>query len=329
MGVVRHTARRVYRALLKAHQVYQRKTFQKRYGDGIDVLGEDWDNLIILDACRYDIFKQYNTLEGDLKPVISQGSHSLGFCNNNFKGRKAHDTIYVTTNPFGAVIGNNVFFKTITSFEGEVTIHPDEPKIDTTVTEDGDELRRTHIRNVDPERLKQFVIREYQNHPDKRIIAHFMQPHMPYIGSEAEELRNSLREEYGITFDTWNTNSDSATESISSLKSAARKGYITDDDLRNVYIENLQTVIEHVDDLIAVLDGKTVVTADHGELLGEGNRAQKYGHEPNLFVKELREVPWLTIESGQRRDINTEAPINKTKIEERDVDNQLELLGYK
>lgn len=32
--------------------------------DGVFVMREDWDNLIILDACRYSLFEKYNYLNG-------------------------------------------------------------------------------------------------------------------------------------------------------------------------------------------------------------------------------------------------------------------------
>lgn len=329
MGIIRDLAERFQRPPRKIYNSYQKYSFQRKYGEGIDVISKDWDNLIILDACRYDMFKEYNTLGGELESVISKGSHSLDFCNNNFKGKRIHDTIYITTNPFGAVIGEDVFFKTVTSFEGEITIHPEEPKVDKTVSEEGDELRRTHFRNVDPENLKELAISEHKKHPDKRLIIHFMQPHMPYIGEKAEKLRQSLREKHGITFETWNNNPESAKESMSSLKSAARRGYITDEELRNVYIENLSTVLDHVEDLLEEIDGKTVITADHGELLGEKYIRKKYGHEPTLFVEELRKVPWLTIPSENRRNVNEENPVSRKSIEDQHVDKQLELLGYK
>jgi len=45
----------------------------------------DWDNLIILDACRYDYFKEYNEISGDLEPVVSKASHSLQFMEKIFQ----------------------------------------------------------------------------------------------------------------------------------------------------------------------------------------------------------------------------------------------------
>ena len=46
--------------------------FRRKYGEGIDVLSKNWDNLIILDCLRYDIFEKMNTLEGDMECVLSK-----------------------------------------------------------------------------------------------------------------------------------------------------------------------------------------------------------------------------------------------------------------
>ena len=49
-------------------------------GKQTDILKEDWDFLIILDACRYDYFKGgYNKYikEGNLKKAVSPGIHTM------------------------------------------------------------------------------------------------------------------------------------------------------------------------------------------------------------------------------------------------------------
>ena len=49
------------------------------------IVDESWDNLIILDACRYDIFKELNTIDGELTSRISRGSCTTDFLNENFR----------------------------------------------------------------------------------------------------------------------------------------------------------------------------------------------------------------------------------------------------
>jgi hypothetical protein len=40
---------------------------------------EDWDNLIILDACRYDYFKRQHDFEGSVDRIVSPGKMSWEF----------------------------------------------------------------------------------------------------------------------------------------------------------------------------------------------------------------------------------------------------------
>ena len=68
------------------------------------ILDEDWDNLIILDACRYDFFKEEiekRQIDGYLKKVISRGSHTLNFLKENFTEDYYNDIVYITANPHG------------------------------------------------------------------------------------------------------------------------------------------------------------------------------------------------------------------------------------
>ena len=46
--------------------------------------------------------------------------------------------------------------------------------------------------------------------------------------------------------------------------------------------------------MVKELDGKVVVTADHGELLGENGH---WGHKIGLENTELLEVPWLKVKT--------------------------------
>jgi glucan phosphoethanolaminetransferase (alkaline phosphatase superfamily) len=60
------------------------------------------------------------------------------------------------------------------------------------------------------------------------------------------------------------------------------------------YKSNLARVMEFVDMLGEELNGKTIVTADHGELLGENDL---YGHPGHSNLEILRKVPWHEISS--------------------------------
>jgi hypothetical protein len=69
---------------------------------GVDISDEDWDNLILLDACRYDAFETacagHDAL-GDLERRISMRAATREFLRGNVRGRELHDTVYVTASP--------------------------------------------------------------------------------------------------------------------------------------------------------------------------------------------------------------------------------------
>jgi hypothetical protein len=67
--------------------------------DGIDIFEQDWDNLLLLDVCRYDAFEELNGIVEDLRPVTSRVSATPEFLRGNLRGRELHDTVYVTANP--------------------------------------------------------------------------------------------------------------------------------------------------------------------------------------------------------------------------------------
>lgn len=63
--------------------------------------------------------------------------------------------------------------------------------------------------------------------------------------------------------------------------------------VKQAYRNNLECVMRHVSSLIKDLEERTVITSDHGELLGENN---DYSHYSWKDEKQLREVPWLEVE---------------------------------
>ena len=89
-------------AIDNPHIVWTRllqKYFQARGHDGIDIMDRDWDNLLILDACRYDLFDEVFPHNGNLDSIVSRGSDTPEFLESNFVGRSFHDTVYVSANP--------------------------------------------------------------------------------------------------------------------------------------------------------------------------------------------------------------------------------------
>jgi len=63
--------------------------------------------------------------------------------------------------------------------------------------------------------------------------------------------------------------------------------------LRKAYEDNLKLVLEEVKKLVKNLEGKIVVTSNHGECFGEKFIIE---HPTGIYIKELVEVPWLIVE---------------------------------
>jgi hypothetical protein len=274
-----------------------------RYGEGIDLMSKDWDNLIILDACRFDYFSDLNYFEGELQKVTSKGKASWPFVKHNYLGRELHDTVSVTGNPFyNQLAGDNVFY-TIKSSLGDIA------------QED------VSINHWHPNTIQEQAVEAHEEFPNKRLIIHFMQPHQPFIGSVGEELHDRIE---GTKFEKTNLERDYIPAE------AVENSLISIEEYRGAYKENLQIVLEYVEELLNKLDGKSIITADHGELLGErilGRR--RYGHDHTYESPYLREVPWFVINSDSRREIVSEKPIDDQKLDSDTLDKHLEALGYK
>jgi hypothetical protein len=92
--------------------------------------------------------------------------------------------------------------------------------------------------------------------------------------------------------------------------------------------------LEEVETLLTELPGKTVVSADHGEMLGERMRPIPiidYGHHAGVYIDELIDVPWFVSKNGSRKNIVAESPSNSdsNSSNREDLANHLQALGYR
>ncbi|WP_076143868.1 hypothetical protein [Natrinema saccharevitans] len=288
----------------------QRKIFQFRFGDGIDVMSKDWDNLILLDACRYDSFKSENTIDGKLTSVVSKGGSSWPFMQANFANRDLHDTVYVTANPHTGKLSDDVF-------HAVKMLHL--------------EAWNDEYETVLPEDVLNAAIDAHEEYPNKRLIIHFMQPHRPFIGPTGRKLR----EEYNLGgYNRMLSYEESNGErEETDFTARVERGELSLPRIREAYRENVATAVEYAEKVSNALSGKTVVSADHGELLGDQFTRftkPKYGHSwEHLKNKELYVVPWLEIKTNNRRTITADSPTEINRGSEAEVEDRLRSLGYR
>jgi hypothetical protein len=159
LGIVLRNPTVVFRQFNKYWNQFQTGEFNP---DGIDVFNEDWDNLFLLDACRYDLFDETADLPGDLSAVKSKGTDTIQFLKANLTGRELLDTVYVTANPQFHKIRHELdceFHAVIDCWQ-----------------EDWDDA----VQTVLPETTASAALEAATEYPEKRLFVHFNQPHVPF-----------------------------------------------------------------------------------------------------------------------------------------------------
>lgn len=268
---------------------------------GQDIFERDWDNLIILDACRYDIFKEESHLPGKLEQVTSKGASTTEFLDGNFADRELHDTVYVTANP--------------QYYRHHEAIRCEPHDVVNVWLEDG---WNEEYGTVLPKTVESFASAAAEEYENKRLVIHYLQPHYPFLDSNTVFDKGQVEDE-GDDRAFWQ-------------QIMTGKLDVDVDRLWRLYERNLDQVLSSVERLLSTLTGKTVVTSDHGNMLGERSvpiPVQEWGHPRGVHTPELVEVPWLMID-GERREIIPEPPKHDDVLEtEPSVDQRLRDLGYK
>lgn len=255
--------------------------YKKRQNKGIYIMKEDWDNLIILDTCRYDALAEVAKQSVDFR--ISRGSSTPEFLKENFANGTFSDTVYVTSNPWVNNICRQSVYKIISVWKYEWN---------------------DKIGTVYPEKMVEYALKTKNKYPNKRYIVHFLQPHWWYL-SDPELSRLSVE-------------NHPKGRIIGSPWKLIENGVVDITRIKKAYKKDLKLVLPHALKLAKKLEGKTVITADHGEAFGEFAwpfPIRIYGHPSHVHIPVLVKVPWLVIEKGERREIR--AGDERQKIKER------------
>jgi len=234
---------------------------------GFNFLNMEWDYAIVLDACRYDTFKEVNDIVGVLHKKQSIASQTSEWVKKAIK-RDYNDIIIITANVYLSnyklreLTGKaNRFYKNIPAWD----IGWD------------DELETTPpwaMTEISQKMIKKF--------PNKRFIFWFLQPHHPFIGYSTpflSDCREGVLENKKRTKTVWD---------------AIMAGEIEISEGKNAYKKNLEIALKYVKKLIEYLDGKIVITADHGNCFGEMGL---FEHPPRVHIPPLIGVPYLECEA--------------------------------
>lgn len=261
---------------------------------------ENWDNLIILDACRFDFFKKVykDYLDGKLEKRISNGSFTGEWLVKTFPDK--YDYTYISANPFINSYGiplnklhlknKNYSWNAIEHFSNIID-----------VWEFGwnEKLGTIHPREVNKACLS--------NKENRKTIIHYMQPHYPYLSyNEGYQKRYILKKIKDIYLkyhfekifklqrhQLFVERMFKLFKPINQL-SPMEKIFIEIgiERLHYYYEDNLRIVLRYVSQLIDELNGRTIITTDHGEAFGEQSI---WEHPIEKHIPALIEVPWLEL----------------------------------
>lgn len=280
---------------------------------GQNLLKEDWDNLIILDGCRYDFFaKVYKDyLDGKLEKRKSPGSCTGEWLVKTFPG--SYDITYISANPY--INSYGIPLKKCNpkySYSWKATEHF--RKIIDVWKFGWDE----NLETVHPERVNKAYL---SNQHGNRMIIHYMQPHPPYLSLNfplrswkgpknrisGKKERKQESQDYAL-FSSVRNRLTPGLRKILGEKGiwqirrlflrqpmGIREWLWREGDVEKIYYyyeDNLRQVLKAVSQLLEELHGKIVITADHGEAFGE---QEVWGHPKKTHIPVLVEVPWLEV----------------------------------
>lgn len=279
-----------------------------RDNDGLYVMEEDWDVLVVLDAAGHDLFRsQVGEFGIDPERVerrTSRGSATPQFLVENFPGEYP-DTVYVTGNPMVDIHAGDAFHDLVSVWKT-----------------DWDDEENTVLPGV----VRDAAFAAAERYPDKRLVVHFMQPHWPFVGHDlTDEVvgfgATRVRADESLA--------DEVDDDEANLWDLVEAGKIDADRARRAFEDNLRIALPDALAVAREVDGKAVVTADHGNAIGEFAwpfPVRIYGHPPGVRMRSLVEVPWLEFDLEERREIRT-GTTRRTEYDD-DAEERLRALGY-
>ena len=269
---------------------------------GHNIFQDNWDVLIILDACRVDALEyvqsEYEFLD-NITSVTSLGSHSAEFMLQTFS-QKNKDIInqvgLISANPFSKVIFEYNLNASESSVDTSLRTAERLKKFGSWDTVSKDDfafidyaweymglgnnnslIKSSEISASDvpeyitpPETVTNLAINKSLTTDCNRLILHYWQPHTPYLHSAIVESR-------GLS------------EIEKRPRMSIKEQKADFDAVYDLYLDELRWALDNISTLLKSIDAdKVVITADHGEAFGEFGT---YGHPIFSWVPQVKKVP--------------------------------------
>lgn len=292
---------------------------QSRIRWGNNIYSEEWDALVILDACRVDALREvqdeYDFIS-DIESRWSRGSTSKEWLENTFTEQYEEEissTAYITANYYANHLTDENYSRIEYPIARDETVGEDYmSKIisdDIVCSSDFgefitlfDKLVGENEKQLHPKEVTDCAINVARSSNCDQFIIHYMQPHHPFIHSNSSEPWNET------PFNYLNNGGDF-------------------EKVWNGYLENLRLVLDHVGLLLDNLDAEvTILTADHGELFGEWGLQT---HAVGIPHPNLRKVPWVETTARDNLSHTPEKVISEKTVSDEVIEERLDALGYR
>jgi hypothetical protein len=264
------------------------------YFRGTNIFELDWDLCVVLDACRVDMARAASRRHNWLpvpETYWSVGSNSPTWYRRTVRGA-----------------GNDQIRES-----GLVSANPYTPRVKDAPWKVFDEVWRYAFNDeygtTLPRPVTDRAIKASRDQNVDRLLVHYMQPHMPPVHTQAPHLGWDADKLEWVEGDPWNR---------------AANGDLNSEYVEQLYRENLDPVLEDVELLLDNVDAnRVIITADHGNYLGEGG---KWSHPDWERGAPVRRVPLWTMTAT---DSGSHDPVSyKRDAEVTSRTDQLEALGY-
>ena len=274
------------------------KVIGRRLNYGINIFDYEWDVLVILDACRYDLFQEFAPEHpvydefSTVRPVYSCASATPEWIPKTFnEGNDATvaATYYVSCTGYSTLIDSD----RLRGVE-EVWSYAVDPEYGSTR----------------PEAVTNAAIRAYREGDAERFVFHYIPPHAPFLHCPGRY--DSTGDGAGGTQNVWR---------------GLQAGLYDRDRVWEDYGRNLLRGLDEVETILRNVTGTVVVTSDHGNAIGEWGI---FGHPANVPVPAVKRVPWA-VATGHGRDeyVTSDDDEIATGLGEQDLNEHLRALGYR
>lgn len=276
-----------------------------------NLLEEEWDAAIILDACRYDsfrsVYKEY--LEGGELEKRIGATCTTHWLRSVFEEGAYRDIVYVSGNPW---------VNSLTAWDG---FKPGEKFKE--IRDVWEEAWDEQLETVPPSPVTDAAMEARREHPNDRLIIHYLQPHYPYLSNTIpgeikmyfDGVDGRDRESKNYILSSLSRHVNQSFEKILGrssfwklreyfgIKMKSVEEYLwrtySVQELRDLYEKNLRRVLSEVKKLLDNLEGQLVVTSDHGEAFGEQG---DFFHPCGTKNPAVRQIPyWRSTDRGDDR----------------------------